>query len=313
MRFRRKIYPTSVKPRPLSRGESNEESQDPGNLDLGYSHKSLNLASNKRVMSHNSWCDHFKGQSQGQQGQPLLDSPSDSKWGSTKESSKFCVEIMISLQMTELWISTGFRQVTQNRNETVVLPQSSNRNKRQMLCILWYEFVTNEEVATLSQLSSIHESYQSEKTLSLWRHWAYGSGYSCPPSPILSVMSRQGSRQFGTWRRQPGRPRNAGWSRSPRAQSSLILMLGVLWRIGQHGGRNDPSTVKRTERRREITHPAHSYDECICCTSLEHRESLTFCDWTAPSQQRSQYVCGRRSGLSLHLCCLAMLACISLH
>jgi len=38
--------------------------------------------------------------------------------------------------------------------------------------------------------------------------------------------------------------------RSPRAQGSLFLMLGVL-RIGQHGGRYDPSTVKCTQRERE--------------------------------------------------------------
>jgi len=44
---------------------------------------------------------------------------------------------------------------------------------------------------------------------------------------------------------------NAGWSRSPRAQGSLLLMLGVLQRIGQHGGRYNPSTVKRRERARE--------------------------------------------------------------
>jgi len=41
---------------------------------------------------------------------------------------------------------------------------------------------------------------------------------------------------------------NAGWSRSPRARGSLLLMLGVLRRIGQHRGRYDPSTVKRRER-----------------------------------------------------------------
>jgi len=41
---------------------------------------------------------------------------------------------------------------------------------------------------------------------------------------------------------------NAGWSRSPRAQGSLLLMLGVLRRIGQHGGWYDPSTVKQRER-----------------------------------------------------------------
>jgi len=44
---------------------------------------------------------------------------------------------------------------------------------------------------------------------------------------------------------------NAGWSRSPRAQGSLLLMLGVLRRIGQHGERYDPSTAKRREREGE--------------------------------------------------------------
>jgi len=42
----------------------------------------------------------------------------------------------------------------------------------------------------------------------------------------LSVTSRQGSRQFGTWRRQQVARKNAGWSRSPRAQGSLLLTLG---------------------------------------------------------------------------------------
>jgi len=41
---------------------------------------------------------------------------------------------------------------------------------------------------------------------------------------------------------------NAGWSRSPRAQGSLLLMLGVLRRIGQHGGRHDPSKSRERER-----------------------------------------------------------------
>jgi len=42
---------------------------------------------------------------------------------------------------------------------------------------------------------------------------------------------------------------NAGWSRSPGAQGSLLLILGVLRQIGQHGGRYDPSTVKRDRER----------------------------------------------------------------
>jgi len=45
---------------------------------------------------------------------------------------------------------------------------------------------------------------------------------------------------------------NAGWSRSPQAQDFLLLMLGVLRRIGQHGERYDPSTVKRRETEMEL-------------------------------------------------------------
>jgi len=49
---------------------------------------------------------------------------------------------------------------------------------------------------------------------------------------------------------------NDGWSTSPRAQGSLLLMLGVLRRIGQHGGRYDPSTRER-ERERERERDSH--------------------------------------------------------
>jgi len=41
--------------------------------------------------------------------------------------------------------------------------------------------------------------------------------------------------------------KNGRWSRSPQAQGSLLLTLGVLRQIGQHGGRCDPSTVKGRE------------------------------------------------------------------
>jgi len=43
---------------------------------------------------------------------------------------------------------------------------------------------------------------------------------------------------------------DAGWNKSPRTQRSLFLMLGVLRRIGRHGGHYDPLSVKR-ERERE--------------------------------------------------------------
>jgi len=79
----------------------------------------------------------------------------------------------------------------------------------------------------------------------------YGSGCSCPPSP--ASLSRHVRAQDSL---APGGDNqvvreNAVWSRSPRAQGSILLMLGVLRRIGQHGGRYDPSTVKRGTRKRD--------------------------------------------------------------
>jgi len=147
-------------------------------------------------------------------------------------------------------------------------------NQRRLLGILWYEFVTNVEVATLSQLPSINEA------ISLMRHFLFGHvrrmDQAAPAHQALhfSVTSRQGSGQFGTWRRQLGRPRKC-WveqrSRSPRAQGSLLLMLGVLRRIGQHGGRYDPSTVKRRERERERERASESF----CSTDSMQRAQLT--------------------------------------
>jgi len=83
--------------------------------------------------------------------------------------------------------------------------------QRHILGIFWYEFVANVEVATFSQLPSINKS---EKTL--WSRQAYVSGCCCPPSP--ASLSPVGDNQVVS--------ENAGWSRSPRAQGSL-LMLGV--------------------------------------------------------------------------------------
>jgi len=54
-------------------------------------------------------------------------------------------------------------------------------SQRRILGILWYELVTNMEVATLSQLPSINEA--TSRRHSLWPCQAYGPGCSCPPSP----------------------------------------------------------------------------------------------------------------------------------
>jgi len=128
-------------------------------------------------------------------------------------------------------------------------------NKTRILGILWYEFVTKVEVATLSQLQSINEA------ISWRRHSLFGHvrrmDQATPAHQALhlSVTSRQGSGQFGVGGDNQVVRENAGWSRSPRAQGSLLLMLGVLRRIGQHGGRYDPSSVERErERERESRH-----------------------------------------------------------
>jgi len=64
------------------------------------------------------------------------------------------------------------------------------------------------------------------------------------------------------------------WTRSPRAQGSLLLMLGVLclWRTGHHGGHYDPSTVKRTESRwptltNGLVQPSH-FSRAVNCPAL---------------------------------------------
>jgi len=117
-------------------------------------------------------------------------------------------------------------------------------NQRRILGILWYEFATNEEVATLSQLPSTNEAISRRKlslaTLGVWIRLLL------PTKPHTSQSRHDRAHDSLA----PGEDNqavreNAGWSRSPRAQSSFLLMLGVLRRIGQHGRRYDPSTVKR--------------------------------------------------------------------
>jgi len=74
------------------------------------------------------------------------------------------------------------------------------------MAVVAYEFVTNEEVAILSQLPSQNEA------VSRRRHPLFGHvrcmNQAAPAHQALhlSVMSRQGSGQFDTWRRQPSRP-----------------------------------------------------------------------------------------------------------
>jgi len=107
-------------------------------------------------------------------------------------------------------------------------------NQRRILGILWYEFITNEEVATLSQLPSINKAP--------WLIQPYGSGCSRPPSHTsLSHVTRG----LGTvW--HPEETTRSSAKKLGEAghheHRALLLMLGVLRQIGQHGG------LKRRER-----------------------------------------------------------------
>jgi len=97
--------------------------------------------------------------------------------------------------------------------------------------------------------AAVHKwSYKSEKTLCLWPRQAYGSGCSCPPNSTSRSWHDKAQDSLAPGGDNQVLHENAEWSRSPRAQGSLLLILGVLWRIGQHGWRYDPSTVKRRER-----------------------------------------------------------------
>jgi len=78
-------------------------------------------------------------------------------------------------------------------------------NQRRILGILWYEFVTYVEVATLSQLPSINEA-KSRRIHSLFGHVRHMDQAALAHQPLhLSVTTQQGSGQFGTWRRQQER------------------------------------------------------------------------------------------------------------
>jgi len=93
-------------------------------------------------------------------------------------------------------------------------------NQRQILGILWYEFVMNVEVATLSQLPSINEAI-SRRRLSFCGH-VRRMDQAAPAHQALhlSVTSRQGSGQFDTWRRQPGSPRKR-WAEQVTTSTEL--------------------------------------------------------------------------------------------
>jgi len=123
-------------------------------------------------------------------------------------------------------------------------------HQRRILGILWYEFVTNEEVATLSQLLTINEGI-SWRTLSLWPRQVHGSGCSCPPDPTPLSHHDRAQDSLAPGEDNHAVRENVRWSMWPWAQGSLCLTPEVLQRIRRHGGRYDPSTVKRREKDRE--------------------------------------------------------------
>jgi len=77
-------------------------------------------------------------------------------------------------------------------------------NQRRILGILWYEFITNVEVATLSQLQSTNEAI-GRRRHSLFGHVRHMDQAAPAHQALhLSVTSQQSSGQFDSWRRQPG-------------------------------------------------------------------------------------------------------------
>jgi len=75
---------------------------------------------------------------------------------------------------------------------------------------------------------------------------------SCISTALYKIFGISGSEQFRPWKKQPGRPRKRWVEQvtTSKGLGSFLLMLGVLRRIGQHGGYYDPSTVKRRARER---------------------------------------------------------------
>jgi len=100
-------------------------------------------------------------------------------------------------------------------------------NQRRILGIFWYEFVTNVEVATLSQLPSINEA------ISQRRHFLFGHVRRVDQAASAHQAYISQSRHDGAQDSlAPGVdnqvvPKNAGQSRLPRVQGYLFLMLGV--------------------------------------------------------------------------------------
>jgi len=138
--------------------------------------------------------------------------------GSDVDSSGYCIpEILrriglalsIISQLDRVWRQSRLSNTTRFciyklKADIAKLEAFHMMNQRRILGILWYEFVTNEEVATLSQLPSINEA------ISWRRHSLFGHvrriDQAVPAHQALhfSVTSRQHSGQFGFWRRQPG-------------------------------------------------------------------------------------------------------------
>jgi len=91
-------------------------------------------------------------------------------------------------------------------------------NQRRILGILWYEFVTNVEITTLSQLPSINKTKVGGDTLSLAMSDVW-IRLLLPTKPYISQSRHDRGHDSLT----PGGDNqvmreNAGWSRSPRAQ-----------------------------------------------------------------------------------------------
>jgi len=127
-------------------------------------------------------------------------------------------------------------------------------NQKLILGVLWYEFATNVEVATLSQLPYINETIVGGDTL--FGHLRHMDRLLLPTKPYISQSRHDRAQSSLT----PGGDNqvvreNAGWNRSPRARG---LSISDAWSVATDQSawralRPVPSTVKRREREREST------------------------------------------------------------
>jgi len=152
----------------------------------------------------------------------LFGSPPQKRWGMARVVRVFtCAPTLLSVNGVLTSLLYASETWTLLKADIAKLEAFHMTNQRQLLGILWYEFVTNVEVATLSQLPSINEAI-SRTRHSLYGHSGVRIRLLLPTKPYIS-QSRHDRAQDSLVSGGDNRVvrENAGWSRSQRAQGSL--------------------------------------------------------------------------------------------